>query len=143
MTTHVSLAILFLLASAFIRQTEPWTPAQLLEPAELAARLSHPSGNPPLVICVGPSGLIKGSVETGPTQKSQNLDSLKTLLEKQDRNREVIIYCGCCPFQHCPNIRPAFTLLNEMHFTNARLLNLSHNIKVDWLDHKYPVKDSK
>src|SRR6516225_7817874 len=105
MTTRVSLAILFLLASAFIRQTEPWTPAQLLEPSELAARISHPSGNPPLIISVGPSGLIRGSVETGPTQKSQNLDSLKTLLEKQDRGKEIIIYCGCCPFQHCPNIR--------------------------------------
>jgi len=143
MTTRVSLAFLFLLASAFIRQTEPWTPAQLLEPSELAARIDHPSGNPPLIICVGPSGPIKGSVETGPSGKSPNLDSLKTLLAKQERGREVIIYCGCCPFQHCPNIRPAFTLLNDMHFTNARLLNLSHNIKVDWLDHKYPVKDSK
>ena len=143
MRTRASLAILFLLATAFIRQPEPWTPAQLLEPSELAARLSHPSANSPLIVCVGPSGLIKGSVETGPAQKSQNLDSLKKLLQKEDRNREVIIYCGCCPFQHCPNVRPAFTLLNEMHFTHARLLNLSHNIKVDWLDHKYPVKDSK
>ena len=143
MRTRALFAIVFLPATAFIRQTEPWTPAQLLEPSELAAAISHPSANPPLIVCVGPSGLIKGSVETGPAQKSENLDTLKTLLEKQDRNREVIIYCGCCPFQHCPNVRPAFTLLNEMHFTNARLLNLSHNIKVDWLDHKYPVKDNK
>ncbi|MBS1602333.1 MAG: rhodanese-like domain-containing protein [Bacteroidetes bacterium] len=141
MTTRASLALLFVMTATFIRQTEPWTPAQLLEPSELAAKISHPAVNPPLIICVGPSGLIKGSIETGPAKDSQNLDSLKRLLQKQDPGKEVIIYCGCCPFEHCPNVRPAFTLLNEMHFTRARLLNLSHNIKVDWIDHKYPVKE--
>jgi len=132
-----------ILASAAARQSEPWTPGQLMEPADLAARLLKPSATEPLVICVGPSGLIKGSVETGPAHEQKNIDSLRTLLAKQDRNKEIVIYCGCCPFEHCPNIRPAFTLLNNMHFTHARLLDLSHNIKVDWIDHGYPVKDTK
>jgi hypothetical protein len=131
--------MLFVLLLAFFQQTEPWTPAQLMEPTDLAARIEHPASAAPLVICVGPSGLIKGSVETGPAKDKQNLEKLKDLLAKEDRNREIVIYCGCCPFVHCPNIRPAFTLLNEMHFTHARLLNLSHNIKVDWMDHGYPV----
>lgn len=126
---------------AFTRPSEPWTPEQLLEPSELAAQLNHPSTHPSLVVCVGPSGLIKGSVDVGPGKDKQNLDKLKALLGKEDRNREVIIYCGCCPFEHCPNVRPAFTLLTGMKFTHARLLNLTHNIKVDWIDHGYPVKD--
>ena len=132
-----------LLASAAIRQSEPWTPGQLMEPADLAARLGNTNAMQPLVICVGPSGPIKGSVETGPAREQTNIDSLRALLAKQDRNKEIVIYCGCCPFEHCPNIRPAFTLLNTMHFTHARLLNLSHNIKVDWINHGYPVKDTK
>jgi hypothetical protein len=132
-----------LLASAAARQSEPWTPSQLIEPADLAARLSNASTVQPLVICVGPSGLIKGSVETGPAHEQANIDSLRALLAKQNRNKEIVIYCGCCPFEHCPNIRPAFTLLNNMHFTHARLLDLSHNIKVDWINHGYPVKDTK
>ena len=135
--------MLFVLLLAFFHQTEPWTPAQLMEPADLSAQIEHPAGVSPLIICVGPSGLIKGSVETGPARDKQNLEKLKDLLAKEDRNREVVIYCGCCPFVHCPNIRPAFTLLNEMHFTHARLLDLSHNIKVDWMDHGYPVKEGK
>lgn len=135
-------AILFVAACAFMRSSDPWTPEQLLAPAELAAEIQHPSAHPPLVVCVGPSGLIKGSVDVGPGKDPQNLDKLKTLLEKEDRTREVIIYCGCCPFEHCPNVRPAFTLLTGMKFTHARLLNLSHNIKVDWIDHGYPVKDN-
>jgi hypothetical protein len=51
----------------------------------------------------------------------------------------VIIYCGCCPFDKCPNIRPAFAALKEMGFKNARLLDLPKNIKADWLDKNYPA----
>ena len=122
------------------RQTEPWVPAQLVEPADLAAEINHPSAHAPLVISVGPSASIKGSQEAGPAKDAVNLDRLRALLAKEDRNREVILYCGCCPFARCPNIRPAFTLLTEMKFNHARLLNLSHNIKTDWIDHGYPVK---
>jgi hypothetical protein len=136
------LVTFFFGASAFLRQTDPWTPSQLLEPAELAATLRNPSAHPPLVICVGPSGVIRGSVEAGPAKEAANLEKLRTLLGKEDRGRQVVIYCGCCPFAHCPNVRPAFAVLAEMKFRNARLLNLSHNIKIDWLDHGYPVNDS-
>lgn len=57
-----------------------------------------------------------------------------------NRNTEIVLLCGCCPFEHCPNIRPSFELMNEMKFTNHKLLNLSHNLKVDWIDKGYPMK---
>lgn len=133
-------ALILFICGSWIRQTDPWTPSQLIEPADLAAIINHPTAQQPLVICVGPSGLIKGSVDAGPAHEAANLEKLRTLLGKENRDREVVIYCGCCPFNHCPNIRPAFALLNEMHFTHARLLDLSHNIRVDWIDHGYPVK---
>lgn len=123
------------------RQTDPWVPAQLVEPADLAAEIHHPSAHPPLVISVGPAATIKGSQEAGPAKDGASLDRLRALLAKEDRNREVILYCGCCPFARCPNVRPAFSLLTEMKFTHARLLNLSHNIKTDWIDKGYPVKE--
>jgi thiosulfate/3-mercaptopyruvate sulfurtransferase len=132
--------LLLLVLLVFSQPADPWTPAQLMEPADLAARIN--SAKAPLLICVGPSGLIKGSVEAGPAHEAANLDKLKTLLAKEDRDREVVIYCGCCPFVHCPNVRPAFNLLLAMHFTHARLLDLSHNIKTDWIDHGYPVKEA-
>jgi thiosulfate/3-mercaptopyruvate sulfurtransferase len=126
-------------AASVLRQTDPWTPAQLMEPADLATKLKDIAANPPLIVCVGPSGVIKGSVETGPARDAQNLDSLQRLLTREDRQREVIIYCGCCPFKNCPNVRPAFSLLITMGFKQPRLLDLSHNIKVDWIDKGYPV----
>jgi len=135
--------LIVLLGSVIVRarQTEPWTPEQLMAPAELAAKINNNSN--PLVICVGPAGLIKGSIETGAAHESANLDKLKTLLSGQDRNMEVIIYCGCCPFKNCPNIRPAFNLLLSMHFTHPRLLDIPHNIRVDWIEHGYPLKEAK
>lgn len=126
-------------ANAVLRQTDPWTPAQLMEPADLAGKLKDIAATPPLIICVGPSGVIKGSVETGPAHVAGNLDSLRTLLAGADRQQEVVIYCGCCPFKNCPNVRPAFSLLLSMGFKRPRLLDLSHNIKVDWIDKGYPV----
>lgn len=138
MPMYAKLLLSLLLLGVLQQPVDPWTPSQLLEPADLAARIKN--GTAPLLICVGPSGLITGSIEAGPAHEAVHLDSLKTLLASVDRNREVVIYCGCCPFVHCPNVRPAFNLLLSMHFTHARLLDLSHNIKTDWLDHGYPVK---
>jgi thiosulfate/3-mercaptopyruvate sulfurtransferase len=51
----------------------------------------------------------------------------------------VVIYCGCCPFSRCPNVRPAFELLKEMKFTMPRLLNLPHSLNDDWVSKGYPM----
>jgi hypothetical protein len=74
----------------------------------------------------------------GPAHEKSNYEKLKLQLAKFSRNADIVIYCGCCPFEHCPNIRPAFTLMNEMGFTNQRLLNIQHNIKTDWISKGYP-----
>ena len=118
--------------------SEPWTESQLLAPADLAAELTHSGNKKPLVYCVGPGALILGSIDMGPAHEKENLDKLKKALQKLPSNTEIVIYCGCCPFEKCPNIRPAFSLLVEMKFTNAKLLNLEHNIRTDWVAKGYP-----
>jgi hypothetical protein len=120
-------------------RTEPWSPAQLIQPESLASTLNDSNLAQPLVISIGPAGLIKGAIRIGPMNEKENIKELKQLLSKQDKKKEVIIYCGCCPFKSCPNIRPAFSLLNEMKFSNHKLLNLPRNLKVDWIDHGYPM----
>ncbi|HEY4966430.1 MAG TPA: rhodanese-like domain-containing protein [Puia sp.] len=138
-----SLLALSLLGFIKIRErnryaSEPWTDSQLIAPAELAQKLKQGSTNKPLVYSVGPGALILGSVDMGPAHEKENLEKFRKALEKLPVNAQVIIYCGCCPFERCPNIRPAFSLLVEMKFTNARLLNLEHNIRTDWVDKGYP-----
>lgn len=127
--------------SSVVNGKEPWTKEQLMEPADLARMITDSSAETPVIYSVGPGGDIKGNIEMGPAQEKENLEKLRSALDKLDRDAEVVIFCGCCPFEHCPNIRPAFELLNEMQFTRHKLLNMPHNLKVDWIDKGYPVND--
>ena len=122
---------------------EPWRQDQLIEPSALVVILNDSSAKQPLVYSIGFGGGIKNSIVEGPVKDSVNLLKWKNELENLPRNTNIIIYCGCCPFEHCPNIRPAFKLLNEMGFTNQKLLDLSHNLKADWIDKRYPVTAKK
>lgn len=121
--------------------TDPWTAAQLIEPEKLAAILNDSTAAQPLIINMGPVNSIKGAIKIGPAKEKENLNGLKKLLSKENRNREIVIYCGCCPFKDCPNIRPAFSLLTEMRFNNHKILNLPHNLKIDWINHGYPMNN--
>lgn len=132
--------MLWSLAGCSQQQAEPWKPNQLMAPASLAALIQANNSQKPLVLGIGFGAPIKGSIEVGATNNADNLKKLKTLLEKEKRDRAIVIYCGCCPFRNCPNIRPAFSLLNSMGFTKHQLLNLATNVKVDWIDKGYPVK---
>lgn len=122
-------------------QKEPWTEDQLLPPAELAKMIEDGELENVHIYSIGPAALIKNSVDIGEGRNPQNLEKLKKELSKLDKDAEIVIYCGCCPFANCPNVRPAFQLLSQMGFENPRLLNLSQNLKADWLDQNYPVKD--
>lgn len=120
---------------------EPWTKEQLMEPADLAKIINNPTSKKPIIYSVGPSGLIKNSIDIGEGKDKNNLNKLKTEVSKLPKDASIIIYCGCCPFGDCPNIRPTFSLLNEMNFTNHKLLNLPKNLKVDWIDKEYPMNE--
>jgi hypothetical protein len=132
----------FILMSQFCisQQTNqyPWKPDQLLTPADLATTINNKDASQPVIYSIGPSAYIKGSIDIGDTKDKENLDKLKEQVSKLPKNAAIVIYCGCCPFEHCPNIRPAFNLLTKMNFTNYKLLNLEHNIKIDWINKGYP-----
>ena len=122
-------------------QSDPWTPQQLLAPADLAKVLNNPKSPQPLVFSIGMQAVIKGSVDIGPVMVPDNLNTLKQKLGKLQKNAQIVVYCGCCPFSRCPNVRPAMALLKDMRFTNYKLLNLPQNVKVDWIDKGYPMVD--
>lgn len=145
-TIFLSILSIALIALAFknfsVQQgKENWTEKQLMESSELAKILNDPKAPKPIMYSIGPGGNIKGSIEMGAAQEKENLDRLKAELNKLAKDTDIVIFCGCCPFKDCPNIRPAFKLFNEMKFTNHKLLNLSHNLKVDWIDKGYPMNE--
>lgn len=120
---------------------EPWTQEQLLDPEDLAKILNDPQSHQSLILSVGPAATIKNSVDIGATRDKATLDKLKQQVKNTPKDETIVLYCGCCPFDKCPNIRPAFELLNQMQFKNHKLLNLPHNLKVDWIDHGYPLSN--
>ncbi|GAB4036668.1 rhodanese-like domain-containing protein [Spirosoma gilvum] len=134
-----ALLVCLLLAQVGWKNAEPWRAEQLLEPADLAATINTPSSKQPLIISIGPAATIKTSVGVGPAGEAENLAKLEKLLSKESKDRAIVIYCGCCPFKNCPNVRPAFTKLNELGFKNHKLLNIAKNLKTDWIDKGYPV----
>ncbi|RYZ29223.1 MAG: rhodanese-like domain-containing protein [Chitinophagaceae bacterium] len=130
----------FLLVSVLGRSQNPvnWTEKQLMDPSELASVIAAKKETP-VVISVGPGATIPGSVNVGMINTNEGLEKLMMQLKNIKKDKKIVIYCGCCPFEHCPNVRPAVTAMKEIGFTNYYLLNLPHNIKKDWIDKGYPV----
>lgn len=132
-------AFLMLALVVFAQNPINWTPKQLMEPADLAAAITS-GKNIPVIISVGPSAIIPGSIDIGMTKEAANLQKFREQLSRLSKNTKIVVYCGCCPFEHCPNVRPAIAALNEKKFTNFYLLNIPKNIKTNWIDKGYPVK---
>jgi len=120
------------------QQVPTWTQKELIEPSELA-QVINSHEKVPVIISVGPGAVIPNSIEVGMARDKANQEALKEKLKHYSRKTKVVIYCGCCPFEKCPNVRPALEVLREMKFTNYYLLDLPHNLKQDWIDKGYPV----
>lgn len=119
---------------------ENWTTDQLIQPAELAATLKA-NKDLPIIFSVGPGAIIPNSIDIGMVKDEKNLAKFQQELGKIPTSTNVLIYCGCCPYDHCPDVRPAIALLKSMKFTNFHLLDLPHNIKTDWIAKGYPTVD--
>ena len=132
---------LFIYLSFFIcysQNDEPWKNNQLIEPSELN-KIIISQNQLPYIVSVGPGQVISGSIGIGECRYEKNLTDFENHLSSISKDSEIIIYCGCCPFKDCPNIRPAFSLLNSLGYKNHKLLNIRNNIKTDWIDLNYPT----
>jgi thiosulfate/3-mercaptopyruvate sulfurtransferase len=118
--------------------------SDLISPEQLAKILQDPKAEKPLVMQVGfhilyLQGHIRGAEYQGPASEKQGLEKLRKRVASLSRNKFIVIYCGCCPWVHCPNVKPAADALRAMGFTNFRVLHLADNFAADWADKGYPV----
>ncbi|WP_411273648.1 rhodanese-like domain-containing protein [Daejeonella sp.] len=116
-----------------------WKAKDLLQPADLALTLRNSKAKRPVIYNIGVVEDIESANNLGAASKVVNLDKLKQNLKNLPKSTVVVIYCGCCPFEKCPNIRPAFSLMKKMGFTNGKLLNIPVNLKQDWINKGYPM----
>ena len=117
-----------------------WTPEQLMNPSELSTILKE-NKQVPVIYSIGPGAIIPHSKDIGMIKEADNMKLFKDELGELPKDTQIVVYCGCCPYERCPNVRPAVQLLKEMKFTNFKLLDLSHNIKIDWINKGYPVEN--
>ncbi len=88
----------FILISQFCisQQTaqDPWKPNQLMAPADLAAIITSTSETKPVILSIGPSAYIKGSIDIGDVKEKVNLDKKAAGLSAK-RMRTNYFRCKC------------------------------------------------
>jgi thiosulfate/3-mercaptopyruvate sulfurtransferase len=68
------------------------------------------------------------------------MKKLKFETSKIATDKEIVVYCGCCSSDNCPNIRPAIKHLNDNGYKKAKVLNIPTGIKEDWVQKGFPVE---
>ncbi len=117
--------------------------SRLINPEDLV-KLLQSGKEKPLLIQVGSHVLytqahIPGSEYIGPASSEAGLQQLRKRVESLPRTKPMVLYCGCCPWAHCPNVKPADDLLHALGFTNVKLLYIADNFGANWVDKGYPV----
>ncbi len=130
---------------AFAYQATLISSSHQISPDELVKLLRSSHGEKPIMIQVGSHVLysqahIPGSEYIGPASSEEGLQLLRKRVEPLSRKQFIVIYCGCCPWSHCPNIKPADDSLHALGFTNVKVLYIANNFGADWVDKGYPVE---
>ena len=121
--------------------------AQLIQPEALVHLMQTKGADKPLLLQVGSHLLfdethIAGSVYAGAGSQPAGLQQLQSVVATLSKKKSIILYCGCCPWNRCPNLAPAFRQLSYLGFTNVKVLNLPNNLGTDWVAKGYPVERS-
>jgi 3-mercaptopyruvate sulfurtransferase SseA len=117
--------------------------SQLITPDELSKSLQT-AKQKPLVLQIGPHTLyaqahIPGAEFIGAASGDEGKQKLRDRVKSLPKNSAIVLYCGCCPWSHCPNVHPAYQLLHSMGFTNVKVLYTANNFGTDWVNNGYPV----
>jgi rhodanese-related sulfurtransferase len=118
--------------------------ADLIQPADLAANLKSASAPKPLILQVGFRTLytqahIPDSEYVGPASEDAGLQLLRNRVAKLTRDTVIVIYCGCCPWGHCPNVAAAYDALHALGFTQVKVLYIADNFGDNWVNRGYPM----
>lgn len=118
--------------------------ARQIQPEGLVKILQNAAVEKPLMIQVGSRVLyqqahIPSSEYIGPASSEDGLRRLRKRVESLAKEKFIVLYCGCCPWSHCPNVKPAYDALVTMGFMNVKVLFIADNFGTNWVDKNYPV----
>ena len=115
---------------------------------ELSKELLGKNKNKPLVMHVGFEYMynsihIPGAIYAGQASSKEGINTLKDKVKSLKPSQNIVIYCGCCRFSHCPNVKPAYEELKELGFTNVKVLYLPDSFEADWKAKGYAVEGKR
>lgn len=132
-------AIVFVTMSFVVWQSVPWTDDQIMQPETLVKVLKDDKAKKPTIINTGTMRNIKTALKYGPVSDAKGFAEFKEAVAKLNKDKELVIYCGCCKMDHCPNIEPAFNHLKTSGFKKIKLLYLKDDLVFDWVNKGYPM----
>jgi hypothetical protein len=135
--------LLLLISSHALAQASSIPTSRLINPEDFV-KLLQTGKEKPVILQVGPHTLfaqahIPGSEYVGAASSEPGLKQLRDRVQSLPRNKFIVLYCGCCPWSHCPNVKPADDALGAMGFTNVKVLYISDNFGTNWVDKGYPT----
>jgi len=112
---------------------------------EALNKVLQASGAKPLVLQVGSHVMfsqahIPGAQYAGPGSQAAGLQLLASKVAGLRKSAPLVIYCGCCPWDRCPNVGPAFHRLVKLGFTNVKVVYIPNNFGDDWVNRGYSVE---
>src|SRR5258708_7706549 len=121
-----------------------WKDSDTVQPKDLSKRLAGSTTGKPMIVHVGPNVQYKtkhipDAIYAGPGNKPEGIEKLKAAVADVAKDREIVIYCGCCPWDRCPNMKPAFAALRDAGLKNVKALVIENNFGKDWIDPGYPT----
>ena len=135
------LIVLLLTVPLFGQSANTIGPANTIEPAQLVKMLP----NHPLILNVGPRTIyaqshIPKAKYIGMTAEPQGIQALREAVKSLPKTKRIILYCGCCPWDRCPNMAPAFNELEKLGFKNVKALHIAQNFGANWVNQGYPTE---
>jgi hypothetical protein len=149
------LAALFTLGAPVPARTEPaaatptsWEDAKRLSPEELAKTLRTPGAEKPAIFHVGFRVLfvqahIPGSQYAGPGSSPAGLEAIRKAAAAFPKTKPIVLYCGCCPWERCPNMEQPWRALVAAGHTNVSVLYVPKNFGQDWVSKGYPTESGE
>lgn len=138
-TMHHIIIVLLLVCSTLSAQEVPWKPSEVIQTQTLADQIKSKKTKNLVVLNVGPMENIRGAIRIGAVNYPEGEQNLRAKTNSIPRTKVLVVYCGCCSYANCPNIRPAYKVLKEAGFNQVLVLNLPEGIKPDWVAKEYPV----
>jgi thiosulfate/3-mercaptopyruvate sulfurtransferase len=83
--------------------------ARQMQPVDLAEMLKAGKGERPQMLQVGSHVMfeqahIPGSLYAVPGSQAAGLHLLEKAVASMPKGKLIVLYCGCCPWNRCPNV---------------------------------------